>query len=51
MRNPCTAIKSSLHSPQLKKAHAQQQRPSTAKNNLKATLINLLILKNQLEYL
>ena len=32
-RTPCTTRKSSSHSPQLKKAHAQQQRPSTAKIN------------------
>ena len=32
MRSLCTATKSSPHSPQLEKAHAQQQRPNTAKN-------------------
>ena len=31
MRNPRTATKSSSRSPQLEKAHAQQQRPNTAK--------------------
>ena len=32
MRRPCTATKSSHHSPQLGKAHVQQWRPNTAKN-------------------
>ena len=32
MRSPRTATKSSPHSPQLEKAHAQQQRPNVAKN-------------------
>jgi len=31
-RSPCTAIEDSPHSPQLEKAHEQQQRLSTAKN-------------------
>ena len=31
MRSPCTQTKSSSHSPQLEKAHAQHRRPSTAK--------------------
>ena len=35
MRSPCTAMKSSPRSPQLEKAHMQQQRPNTAKNTLK----------------
>ena len=30
MRSPCTATKSSLHSPQLEKACAQQRRPNAA---------------------
>jgi len=30
-KKPCTAMKSSLCSPQLEKACAQQQRPSTTK--------------------
>ena len=33
MRSPCTAMKSSPCSPQLEKAHAEQQRPNTAKRN------------------
>ena len=32
---PRTAMKSGPHLPQLEKAHAQQQRPNTAKNKLK----------------
>ena len=32
MRSLRTAIKSSPRSPQLEKAHVQQQRPNTAKN-------------------
>ena len=32
MRSPCTTLKSSPRSPQLEKAHAQQQRPNAAKN-------------------
>ena len=32
MRSPRTATKSSPHSLQLEKAHAQQQRPDAAKN-------------------
>ena len=35
MRSPRTATKSSPHSPQLEKAHKQQQRPSTAKKKKK----------------
>ena len=31
MRSPHTTAKSSSHSPQLEKAHTQQQRPSAAK--------------------
>ena len=38
MKSPQTTMKSSPHSPQLEKAHAQQWRPSTAKIN---KLINL----------
>ena len=34
MRSPCTATKSSPRSPQLEKAHAQQQGTSAAKNKL-----------------
>ena len=33
MRSSCTATKSSPYSPQLEKAHAEQQRPNTAKRN------------------
>ena len=32
MRSPLTVMKSSPRSPQLEKAHAQQQRPNAAKN-------------------
>ena len=32
MRSPRTTMKSSLRSPQLEKAHAQQRRPNTANN-------------------
>ena len=32
MRSPRTKMKTSPHSPQLEKAHAQQRRPNTAKN-------------------
>ena len=32
MGSPCTATKSSPGSPQLEKAHEQQQRPNAAKN-------------------
>ena len=34
MRSPRTTAKSSPRSPQLEKAHAQQQRPNAAKNKL-----------------
>ena len=34
MRSPCTATKSSPHSPQLEKARAQQRRPNAAKNKI-----------------
>ena len=43
MRSPRTTTKSSPHSPQLEKAHAQQQRPNVAKNKYiknKKELIN-----------
>ena len=39
MRSPCTAVTSSLRSPQLEKAHAQQWRPSAVK---KIKITNLL---------
>ena len=35
MRSPHTAMKSSPRSPQLEKAHVQQQRPNIAKNKIK----------------
>ena len=35
MRSPHIATKSSPHSPQLEKAHAEQQRPNTAKKKKK----------------
>ena len=35
MRSPRTATKSSPHSPQLEKAHTQQQRPNTARKKKK----------------
>ena len=34
MRSPCTAMKSSPHSPQLEKACMQQRRPNATKNKL-----------------
>ena len=43
MRNPCTATKSRPRSPQ-EKAHAQQQRPNTAKKFFK---INKFIKKKK----
>ena len=44
MRSSRTATKSSPHSPQLEKAHAQQRRPNAAKN-----FLNKFILKNSLK--
>ena len=38
MRRPCTATKSSPHSPQLEKARVQQQRPNAAKKKKKKWL-------------
>ena len=42
MRSLLTAAKSAPRSPQLEKAHMQQQRPNAAKNKL----INKFFLKN-----
>ena len=41
MRSPCTATKSSPRSPQLEKAHVQQQRPNAAKKNQKIKKIKI----------
>ena len=40
MRSPRTATKSSPHSPQLEKAHVQQQRSNRAKNKIKIKINN-----------
>ena len=44
MRYPCIATKSSPHLPQLEKAQAQQQGPSTAKRSLKNSFLKKKLL-------